>query len=100
MKAAHQAEALARPEFRPSVVPSLSAIGMEWVEQRSQSSYFGCKAIVLGRQDRYLLLGNPEPGLGLVSLLLSDLGTVAPEARGNGLFWSFISDSLCWMEAS
>jgi hypothetical protein len=55
-----------------------------WVEYGAEVGIFHREAVILGCQDRDLLLGNSEVGLGLVSLLLLDLGTVAPEAGGNG----------------
>src|SRR5215212_7645450 len=46
----------------------------------AQSGDLGRKLVVLSREDRYLLLGNPGSGLGLVPLLLAELCPVAPEA--------------------
>jgi hypothetical protein len=58
--------------------------GSIWVEPSAQAGILSSQPIVLGYQDRYLLLSNPQPRLCLIPLLLPDLCTVAPETRSNG----------------
>src|SRR4051794_25417397 len=65
-----------------------AGFGRVWGKLAAEPSDLGRKLVVLSREDRYLLLGNPRTGLGLVPLLLPELCPVAPEAgcRGVRLF--------------
>jgi hypothetical protein len=58
--------------------------GSIWVEPSAQTGILSRKTVVLGCEDGHLLIGNPEPGLSFIPLLLPDLSTVPPEARRNG----------------
>src|SRR4051812_27073202 len=54
-------------------------------EQGPQPGDLGRELVILSCEDRDFLLSNLGSGLGLVSLLLAELGPVAPEARGRVL---------------
>src|SRR3954465_5353276 len=62
-----------------------AGFGRVWGKLAAEPSDLGRKLVVLSREDRHLLLGNPRTGLGLVPLLLPQLCPVAPEAGGRGL---------------
>ncbi len=54
-----------------------------WIEQRTQPGVLGCELINFVHQGRHSVLGNPEPGLGVVTLLLPDLCSIPPETGSN-----------------
>src|SRR3954471_7111203 len=57
-----------------------AGFGCVWGKLAAEPGDLGRKLVVLSREDRHLLLGNPRTGLGLVPLLLPELCPVAPEA--------------------
>src|SRR4051794_1136973 len=53
-------------------------------EQGTETGDLIRQSVVLSRQDRNLLLGNPGAGLGLIPLVLPKVRSVAPETDGCG----------------
>ena len=60
-----------------------ASLGRIRCELGTQPGDLGREPVVLSRQDRDFLLGDPGSGLGLVPLLLAKLRPVAPEAGGS-----------------
>jgi hypothetical protein len=54
-----------------------------WIKQCAQPAVLGYELINFVHQGRHSILGNPEPGLSVVTLLLPDLCSIPPEAGSN-----------------
>jgi hypothetical protein len=52
--------------------------GRIWIEPSAQAGILSSQPIVLGYQDRHLLLGNLQPSSSIIPLLLPDLRSVPP----------------------
>src|SRR4051812_17752086 len=63
-------------------------------EQGTETGDLIRQSVVLSRQDRNLLLGNPGAGLGLIPLVLPKVRSITPETDGGG--FCFVTHALSY----